>query len=122
MPGLTKAEQEQLIEDQAAEIERLQTMIAERDAALAQSGEDGYIIETPNKGYSGVTAGVQITRGFGFVPKKREGATNLVLRLKSDYGYTIYEATAEEYNAQLASQPEPEEKGLSMADLIKEGA
>jgi len=122
MQGLTKAELEKRVDELEAENEHLRELIAERDAALAQSGEDGYIIETPNKKYSGITAGVKFESGFGFVPKKREGALDLVMRLKGDYGYTVWEATTEEYNDRIAAHPEPEQKGLSLGDLIKEGA
>ena len=48
MAGPTRAELQTTNENLESQIEYLKAQIAERDAVLAESGEDGWLIETKN--------------------------------------------------------------------------
>lgn len=119
MAGPTRAELQTTIENLESQVEYLKGQIAERDAVLSESGEDGWLIEVKNKKYNGVTNGVAFKNGYGFVPRARKDSAALVAALKSDYGYVIHEATAGEYQAVVSQEIEEVETGLSLEDILE---
>lgn len=105
---MNKQELEQEVIRLQGIVQELTEQIAARDAALSHSGEDGWLITTTNRGYSGVTAGVEFRGGRGFVPASRPGAEMLVRILTGDFGYRAQRMTAQEFQGMAPAEVTPD--------------
>lgn len=107
----TKAELEQEIAELRATIEELHEQLSARDAIVAKSAEDGWLVTTPNARYSGVTAGVEFRGGRTFIPKV-EGTESIIRLLQFDFGYKVTPMTSKDFQALKVEAPAPEEKTM----------
>lgn len=84
----TKEELVETIRQMQATIEDLNDQLSQRDAMTA-ADEKGWIVSTPNKNYSGRTAGILFEDGHTFIPEKRPDAKRILSVLKNDFGYSV---------------------------------
>jgi len=115
MPGKTKEQLEAEIAELQAKMRDMDEQLAARDAALAKTNQDGWLISTPNTLYSGVTAKVKFENGHAFIPATWKDAEAVVNQLVGDFGYKAERMTGQAPATQ-ASKP------LGMEALVKEGA
>ncbi len=117
-PSLGRATKEELvakIEEMSARLRELEDQIAQRDAQL-QTGDEGWLISTPNPEYSGRTLGVYFEKGHAFVPKRLPEAEKLVAKLTRDMGYSAT-LTTQGREAQPVA-----EKKMSVAEKLTQPA
>jgi hypothetical protein len=103
-----------------AELAELKEQLAHRNAALSGGAEDGWIVTCPNPAYTGITAGVEFRQGKAFIPAGIKDAVRRVAMLVDDFGYTAEPATAGAF--QESKHPEPEKKGNTLEDLMRQPA
>lgn len=91
-------------EDLLAEVSRLQQVVTElqeqlaaRDALLSGTGQEGFLVTTPNSRYNGFTAGVEFRNGRAFIPGQDEDSEYLARRLSSEFNYAVRRMSAEDY-------------------------
>lgn len=114
---LSKTELVTIIEDQGAQLEELTRQVSAQDAALARSGESGWLLTTKNPRYAGVTAGVEFRGGRAFIGDSRPDAEQLAKMLAADFGYKLERSTARE----AAGLPVLEPEKIPNADLMQAG-
>lgn len=114
-----------------AEIAALKEQLKGQSVMLSTTAEEGWLIETPNPDYSGVTAGVEFREGKAFIPavpdetETVEGkkvtinrAKQKVAQLADDFGYDVMPVTAGEYKA--IKNPEAKKPGSTLEELMRE--
>ena len=102
MPTSERDELQGIIKAQAEEIEALKEKL---------KGLSGYLVRSPNPGYSDVTAGIMFRSGTAFIPDG-EGANAKARMLSDDFGYSV------EHVDDWRSIPEAPKMGKSFIDVI----
>lgn len=115
----TKQELETENKTLANELERVKEELAARTAALASSGEDGWMVTVPNPAYVGNTLGVEFRGGRAFVGKSHPGAEWVVDQLEKDFGYRVTPMNAKDFKA-LAPVPVPEDKARKTIEMLSQ--
>lgn len=115
----TKEDLMRQVADLQAQVNELNNQLHARDAMLASTGEEGYLVTSPNPAYTGVTSGVEFKNGRAFVPDSFKDAERIVLRLVNDFGYRAQKMGANEY--QSLAQPVVEKKPMGMEALVGVG-
>jgi hypothetical protein len=95
----TKEELELEVQRLTKQVAELESQVSARDALLQGSGEEGWLVTTPNPEYNGNTAGVQFVAGRAFIPKELPNAQSLVLLLATDFHYQASAMAAKDYKA-----------------------
>ena len=117
MPLETKEAMLKQIEELNQQLEELQNQLSARDAMLSQTGEEGYLVTTPNPNYTGFTAKVEFKNGRAFVPMSVSNVELVVQRLVNDFGYSARKMTSKDF--QELAQPVAEKKPLGMEALLR---
>lgn len=121
MPEPSKVELIDTIKILQSKIEDLENKLAEYEIRLADSDEDGFLVEVPNKKYAGITLGVQFKNGWGFIKDSFPGAAMVAARMANDYGYTVTRGDTKEYKQMIDLEP-VQGKGMSIEDILKQSA
>jgi hypothetical protein len=107
---VTKEMLKKQVDEQAAMIEELKSQLAARDALLTVTGEDGWLITTPNPRYNGVTYNIEFRNGRAFVPDRSPEDKLIVQQLVHGFNYVAQRMTGKEYKemaqpAKAAAEP-----------------
>lgn len=117
MAAPTKSDLEATIVRLQEQIEDLKARLNEKNAALKETSNDGFIVTTPNSRYVGNTAGITFVNGVAFVPK--EGNYKKVLvELVGDFGYSIKPASAREYKDLVSDVEEVDDDTLTLEEIM----
>jgi hypothetical protein len=77
-------------------IDLLTDQLNARNELLSGTGEEGYLVTSPNKSYNGVSYSLRFTGGRAFVPDGLANAKH-ILRECKDAGYTLTRMTAADF-------------------------
>jgi cell division septum initiation protein DivIVA len=114
---VTKEDLQKQIEELEAQVRELTSQVVARDAVLSESGTDGWLVTTPNSGYTGITAAVKFDNGRAFLPVTDKDAEKKINILVGDFGYSARKMTARDFQSLVKAAP-PKEK--SAAEKIAE--
>ena len=104
---------EQMIEEMEVlrrEIEAKDAVIQAREATIlalesSPGAEGGYLVESPNPKYDGITCGVRFEAGRAFIPDSRDSQGTIAKQIQADFKYRVTHLSAEEVVALRAPEP-----------------
>jgi hypothetical protein len=81
----------------------------------------GWLVKSPNEGFSGKVQGVHFTYGYGIVDEEQANSDMIVTRFENDYGYTVETLTPKQLiqmYKQLAKRETAEKPKQSMGEAL----